>query len=165
MMLSKKMEKALNVQLNAEFESAYIYLALAAYFEDKNLDGFGHWMQAQAQEEVGHAMKFYNYILSRGGRVHLGAIDAPRDDWDSPLKGFTSAYKHEQKITGKINDLVELASKENDTATHQFLMWFVEEQVEEEDSVGKIVARLEMAGDSPSGLLFMDSELGSRGPE
>jgi ferritin len=162
-MLSKKMEKALNDQLNAEFYSAYVYLSLAAYFESKNLEGLASWMQAQAAEERGHAMKFYGYIHSRGGRVKLSQIDAPETSWDSPLVGFRSALEHEKMITGRINDLVDLANKEKDNASHQFLMWFVAEQVEEEESVGRVVDKLEMVGDSPSGLFIMDRELAKRG--
>ncbi|MFZ0430597.1 MAG: ferritin [Acidobacteriota bacterium] len=161
-MLSKKIEKAFNEQLNAELNSSYVYLALATYFAEKNLDGFAHWMKVQAKEEVEHAMKFYGYIISRGGRVVLGKIDAPKSDWPSPLEGFKTALDHERMITGRINDLVALAGKEDDHASHQFLMWFVAEQVEEEDSVGRVVERLKLVGDSPNGLLMMDHTLGQR---
>lgn len=161
-MLSKKIEKAFNEQLNAELASGYVYLSLAAYFESRNLEGFAGWMKAQAQEEVGHAMKFYEYINSRGGRVLLTRIDGPETDWKSPLDGFTAAFEHEKMITGRIDDLVDLANKESDHASHQFLMWFVAEQVEEEDSVGRVVEKLRLVGDSPSGLYIMDRELGAR---
>ncbi len=161
-MLSKKIEKAFNDQLNAELNSAYVYLAMAAYFEEKNLTGFAHWMKVQAREEVDHAMKFFGYINSRGGRVQLAKIDSPKSDWPSPLDGFKTALDHEQMITGRINDLVALANKESDHASHQFLMWFVSEQVEEEDSVGRVVERLKLVGDSPNGLLMMDHALGQR---
>lgn len=161
-MLSKKMEKALNEQINAEFHSAYVYLSLAAYFESRNLDGFAAWMEAQASEEVEHAMKFYGYVNSRGGRVQLTAIEGPKTEWDNVLDGFQTALGHEQKITGCINKLVDLANKENDHASHQFLMWFVSEQVEEEESVGRIVEKLKLIGDSPSGTYMMDRELGAR---
>lgn len=161
-MLSKKIEKAFNDQLNAELNSAYIYLSLAAYFEEKNLSGFAHWMKVQAQEEVEHSMKFFGYINSRGGRVQLAKIDSPKSDWPSPLDGFKTALDHEKMITGRINDLVALANKESDHASHQFLMWFVSEQVEEEDSVGRVVEKLKLVGDSPNGLLMMDHALGQR---
>jgi ferritin len=161
-MLSKKIEKAFNEQLNAELASAYVYLSLAAYFESRNLEGFAGWMKAQAQEEVGHAMKFYEYINTRGGRVLLTRIDGPETDWKSPLDGFTAAFEHEKMITGRIDDLVDLANKEADHASHQFLMWFVAEQVEEEDSVGRVVEKLKLIGDTPSGLYIMDRELGAR---
>jgi ferritin len=161
-MLSKKVEKAFNEQLNAELNSAYVYLSMAADFEEKNLTGFAHWMKVQAQEEVEHAMKFFGYINSRGGRVQLAKIDSPKSDWPSPLDSFKTALEHEKMITGRINDLVALANKESDHASHQFLMWFVSEQVEEEDSVGRVVERLKLVGDSPNGLLMMDHALGQR---
>ena len=161
-MLTKKMEKALNEQLNAEFASAYIYLSLSAYFESEKLEGFATWMQAQAQEEVGHAMKIYGYIHSRGGRVTLSVIDGPQSKWKSPKSGFESALSHEKKITKRINNLVELANEENDHASHQFLMWFVAEQVEEEESVGRVVDKLELLGEAPGGLFIIDRELGRR---
>ena len=161
-MLSKKMEKALNEQLNAELASAYIYLSLAAYFESENLEGFSGWMQVQAQEEVGHAMKIYGYIHSRGGRVLLAAIDAPQETWKSPTAGFEAALEHEKMITKRINDLVNLANDESDNASHQFLMWFVAEQVEEEESVSRVVDRLKMIGGAPGGMFMMDRELARR---
>lgn len=163
-MLSKKMEKALNEQLNAELFSSYLYLSMAAYFEGRNLDGFGSWMKVQAQEELAHGMKFYEFINSRGGKVTLDAIEAPQTKWDSPLDAFVAAEKHEQHISKLINDLVNQAVKESDNASHQFLMWFVAEQVEEEESVGRIVEHMKMITDSPSGLFMMDRELGSRPP-
>jgi ferritin len=162
MMLSKKMEKALNEQLNAELESSYIYLSLAAYFESENLEGFASWMQVQAQEEVSHAMKIYGYIHSRGGRVLLSAIDGPQTNWKSPKSGFQAALNHEKKITKRIDDLVELANGESDHASHQFLMWFVAEQVEEEESVSRVVDRLKMIDDAPGGIFMMDRELARR---
>jgi ferritin len=161
-MLSKKIEKAFNEQLNAELNSAYVYLSLAAYFEEQDLAGFAHWMKVQAQEEVEHGMKFFGYINSRGGRVQLAKIESPKSEWPSPLEGFKTALEHEQMITGRVNDLVVLANKEGDHASHQFLMWFVAEQVEEEDSVGRVVQKLKMVGDSPNGLLMMDHALGQR---
>jgi ferritin len=161
-MLSKKMEKALNDQLNAELASSYLYLSLAAHFESENLEGFAGWMKVQAQEEVGHAMKIYGYIHSRGGRVLLTTVEAPQTSWKSPQSGFESASAHEKKISQRINDLVELANSENDHASHQFLMWFVAEQVEEEESVGRVVDKLKMVGDAPGGLFMMDRELARR---
>lgn len=161
-MLSKKMESALNEQLNAELASSYIYLSLAAYFESENLEGFASWMQAQAQEEVSHAMKIYGYIHSRGGRVLLAAIDAPQTNWESPNSGFQAALDHEKKITKRIDNLVELANSESDHASHQFLMWFVAEQVEEEESVGRVVDKLEMIDDAPGGIFMIDRELARR---
>jgi len=161
-MLSKKMEEALNEQLNAELSSSYIYLSLAAYYESEHLEGFASWMQMQAQEEVGHAMKFYSYIHSRGGRVLLTAIDGPQTSWKSPKAGFQEALNHEKKISKRIDDLVEIANAENDNASHQFLMWFVAEQVEEEESVSRVVDKLKMINDAPGGIFMMDRDLARR---
>jgi ferritin len=119
-------------------------------------------MQAQAQEEVLHAMKFYHFVNERGGRVTLDTIDAPTSKWSSPLKVFEATYAHEQKVTGLIHDLVDLAVKEKDHATHGFLQWFVTEQVEEEASADDIVNKLKLVGDAPGGLFMIDRELAGR---
>lgn len=161
-MLDKKMEQAYNEQINAELFSAYLYLAMASYFEDKSLSGFGHWMRLQAQEEVDHAMKFIGYVQTRGGRVELDSIDKPEMEWDSPQAAFKAALEHEQYITGRINNLVKLANDLNDYASGQFLLWYVEEQVEEEENAGEICDKLEIVGQNPQGLLFLDRELGGR---
>ena len=129
-MLNQEMEEQLNEQINAELYSAYLYQAMAAYFEDEDLDGFANWMDIQAQEELSHARKIYDFINERGGRVKLKAIEAPQNEWDSPLNAFEDAYAHEQKITKMIDDLVNLAIEENDHAANSFLQWFVDEQVE-----------------------------------
>ena len=162
-MLSSNMKKALNDQINAELYSAYLYLSMAAYFEDTNLPGMAGWMKAQAQEEVGHAMKFYGYVFDRDSKVELKAIDGPKTKWASPLAAFEDAYKHEQKVTGLIHKLVDLANKEKDHATRSFLNWFVDEQVEEEASTKMIAERLKVIGDSKPGLFMLDRELGGRG--
>lgn len=164
-MLEKQMEKALNAQINAELGSAYVYLAMAAYFEAQDLPGFASWMRIQAQEELGHAMKFYGYIHERNGRVILKAIDAPESEWASPLAAFGNAYEHEQKITGMIHKLVDLAIKESDHATNNFLQWFVKEQVEEESNAFTVVRALQRVGDSAQGLFMLDRELGRRSAE
>lgn len=164
-MLSAKMEKALNAQVNAELYSAYVYLAMSAYFESTDLKGFATWMNAQAGEEVSHAMKVYNFILERGGRVKLAAIDAPPSDWDSPLAAFEAALKHEQHVTSLIHDLVAKAIEENDYASKNMLDWFVDEQVEEEASAGAIVAKLKMVGSEGPALLMLDARLGQRKAE
>lgn len=161
-MLSSKMEKALNKQLNAELASSYLYLSMAAYFESENLEGCAGWMRVQAQEENLHGMKFYDFIHSRGGRVTLTAIEGPKTEWESVIDGFDGALAHEKKITKSINDLVNLALEEKDNATHQFLMWFVAEQVEEEDTVGKIIQNLKMVAGAPGGMFLIDRELGQR---
>jgi len=161
-MISKKMVDALNTQINAEMYSAYLYFAMAADFEDKNLPGFAHWMYTQAQEEFGHATRFYNYVLEQQGRVKLAAIDAPPSEWASPVDVFEAVYKHEQHITSLINNLVALAMEEKDFATSILLQWFVTEQVEEESNAATILAKLKMVGDNAQGLFMMDQELGQR---
>ena len=124
-MIGKKMQDALNKQINAELYSAYLYLSMAACFEDKNLRGCAGWMQAQAKEEVAHAMKLFGHVVERGGRVTLEAIEAPQTDWATPLAAFEAAYAHEQKVTGLIHSLVALAGSQNDPAAGVFLQWFV----------------------------------------
>ena len=156
------MEKALNGQLNAELYSGYMYMSMHAYFKAVNLDGFANWMFCQAQEEISHAMKFYDFIISRGGRVQLTQVDAPPTEWDSPLGAFEATLAHEQKVTGLINDLVELAIQEHDHATQIFLQWFVSEQVEEEDSANEMVQKIKLAGDAGGGLFMLDREMGQR---
>jgi len=161
-MISKKMEKALNDQINAEFYSAYLYLSMEAYFESKNLPGFANWMRVQTQEEVVHAMKMYDYLIERGGRVVLNSIAEPQTEWKSPLVVFEAAYKHEQKVTGLINGLVDLSIKEKDHAANMFLQWFVNEQVEEEKSADEIVQKLKLMADAPGGMYMLDNELAQR---
>jgi len=161
-MLSKKMQDALNGQLNAELYSSYLYLSMAAYFEAKNLPGMAHWMQVQAGEEKLHAMKFFGFIVDRAGRVTLTQIDGPETEWESPLAVFKAAYAHEQKVTGLIGDLVKMAKEEPDVATDIFLQWFVTEQVEEEKSADEVVKKLTMIEKAPQLLLMMDKELGAR---
>ena len=161
-MIKDKVEKALNIQVNKEMYSSYLYLSMSSYFSSLNLDGFANWMRVQAHEELFHAMKFYDYILERGGTVVLTAIEAPPHEWDSPLAVFKHVYEHEQKVTGLINDLVNVALAEKDHATSAFLQWFVTEQVEEEASADALVKKLELVGDQGSGLLMIDQELGQR---
>lgn len=160
-MLNDEMIQALNVQVNKEIYSAYLYLSMAAYFTSTNLKGFANWMQIQAQEEMTHAMKIYDYILGHGARVKLLPIEAPPNDWKNPLAVFKLTYEHEQKVTQMINNLVALAIKLNDYATHSFLQWFVTEQVEEEASAAELMEKLQLAGDT-SALLFLDAELAKR---
>jgi ferritin len=161
-MISKKMEKALNEQVNAELFSAYLYLSMEAYFKSLNLNGFANWMRVQTQEEVSHAMKIYDFIDERGGRIVLKAIGGPDTQWDSPLAAFEAVYEHEQKVTGLINSLVNLAIEEKDHATNTFLQWFVNEQVEEESSADQMVRQLKMIDTSPGGMFMLDRELGQR---
>ena len=161
-MIGKKMESALNGQLNAEFYSSYLYLSMSAYFDSTDLPGFANWMRIQDQEERFHAMKFFVYIIDRGGKVSLLTIEAPPGKWDSPLAAFEATLEHEQKVTGLINDLVYLARDEKDNASEIFLQWFVNEQVEEEDSASTIIGQLKLIKDSPQALFLLDQQLGQR---
>lgn len=161
-MLSETMQKALNDQINAEYYSAYLYLSMAAYFESLNLAGLANWMRIQTQEELAHGTIIFNYLNQRGGRVILTSIGSPETVWDSPRKVFEAAYAHEQKVTGLINKLVDLAIKESDHATNAFLQWFVTEQVEEEMNTSGIANQLKVAGDSPNALFMIDRELAAR---
>jgi ferritin len=162
-MLSQKLHKALNDQMTYELNSAYIYMGMAAYFHEENLEGMAGWMEAQAQEEVEHAMKFYSYIQERMAVVEWGALDKPANDYDSPLAAYKKSLEHEQSVTRRIHDLLEMAQAEKDHPTVSFLQWFVDEQVEEESSVDAVIQRLEQVGDFRPGLFFLDRELGQRG--
>lgn len=164
-MLGKRLQDAMNDQIKHEFHSAYVYLSMAAYCESANLPGFAHWMGMQAREEVEHAMKFYQFINDRNGRVQLQAIAQPPVKFSSPLDVFEQALAHEQHITGLINQLYGLAVKEQDYASQAFLQWFVTEQVEEEKNASAVVERLKLAGDSKHALLMLDTELGARKEE
>ena len=161
-MLNKRLEEALNRQLNAELYSAYLYLSMSAYFQNAGLDGFARWMQVQAMEEMTHAMKFYGFICDRGGRVVMQPIEGPPSDWDSPLAVFEATVAHEEKVTGLINDLVNLAVEEKEHATNNFLQWFVSEQVEEEASANEAAQKLRLVDQSQGGLFMLDRELGAR---
>jgi len=160
--IGKKMLDALNEQINAELYSAYMYQAMAAQFEADNLRGFAHWMDVQAKEEQIHARKIYEFLVDRGGRVVLKAITAPPAEWKSALAVFEESYAHEQKVTGLINRLVDLARAENDHAAEIFLAWFVTEQVEEEANASQIVEKLKMIKEQPQGLLMLDAQLAGR---
>ncbi len=161
-MISKKMQDALNGQVVAEFYSAYLYLSMSAYLESVDLKGFANWMRVQYQEEVSHAEKIFDHVIERDGRAVVKAWEAPPAEWKSALDVFETAYKHEQKVTGLINGLVDQALAEKDHATYNFLQWFVNEQVEEEASVKTIVQQLKLLGDSRAGLFQIDRELGQR---
>ncbi len=161
-MIKEKMQNALNNQINLELYSAYLYLSMSAYFESINLKGFANWMKVQAQEELNHAMKFYDHINERGGKMTLKAVEAPKTEWKSPLDAFEDTYKHEQKITSIINKLVDLSESENDYPSKSLLQWFVDEQVEEEASADEIVKKLKLIKESPNGLLMLDSILSKR---
>jgi len=161
-MISKKAVEALNEQINAELYSAYLYLSMEAYFESVSLAGFANWMRIQTQEELMHAMKIYDFVIERDGKVLLKAIEQPQRAWESPLATFEAVYKHEQKVTGLINDLVNLAIEEKDHATNTFLQWFVSEQVEEEKNACDIVGKLKLIKDSPQALFMMDEQMAQR---
>ncbi len=161
-MIGRKMEEALNRQINEELYSAYLYLSMAAYFYDQGLDGMATWMRLQAKEEVEHALRIFDHLVERGGRVDLAAIAEPNKEWASPLDAFKAAYEHERHITGKIDELVALAQEEKDNAAFQMLQWFVAEQVEEEDQTRKAVELLERVGPDGRGILMIDQKLGAR---
>lgn len=161
-MLDEEMVSAINKQLNAELYSGYLYLSMAAYFESTDLSGFANWMRIQAQEELSHAMKFYDYLVQRGARVILTEIEAPPTQWDTNIAVFEHVYEHEQMVTGLINELVDLAIKLSDHATNNFLQWYVAEQVEEEESASGVLQKVKLAGEDSSGLLMLDQELGTR---
>lgn len=163
MELSKKMQDAINGQIKEEMASAYIYMSMAAYSESLNLPGFGAWMVAQAGEEWEHAMKFYNHILDRGGRVLFEAIPQPPAEFDGPLGVFAKTLEHEQYITSCIHKLYALAVEEKDYAAAGLLQWFVNEQVEEEKTAGEILETLKRIGDKGQALYMLDRQLAARG--
>ncbi len=163
-MLSSAMEKALNNQINKELYSSYYYYAMAAYLDNEGLEGMANFMKAQALEETEHAQKFYHYVFERGGRVVLEAIDKPPVDYESPRNIFELGLEHEKFVTSLINNLVELALKENDYATKTFLDWFITEQVEEEAAMDNILSKFKIVGDNGHGLLMLDARLGERSP-
>ena len=161
-MISKKVQDAFNEQIRLEMGSAQLYLAMAAYFHSEGLDGMAQWMKVQAREETGHAMRFFEHLVDREGRAIVPALEAPQAEWKSALDAFKAAYKHEQFITSSIDSLVKLAAGEKDNAAGIFLQWFVTEQVEEEASASKVVQILARMGDSGSGLVMADVQLGKR---
>ena len=163
-MITPKMLEAMNEHLNVEYYSAYYYLSMSAYFHDSNLNGLGSWMRMQYQEELIHAGKFYDFINDRDGAVKLQQIAAPPNKWDSPLDVFQDALKHEQEVTQKIYDLVDLSLEMRDHASNTFLQWFVTEQVEEEATASEIIQQLKLVGNDGNGLFLLDRELGQRGP-
>jgi ferritin len=161
-MINKKIEKAINGQIKEEFYSAYLYLALSAYYASSNLQGFASWLSVQAKEELGHAMKFYHFLLERGGMIQLQPIAQPPAVYSGLTKAFPLAYAHEQKITNLINKLYELAKTEKDYAFEQFLHWFINEQVEEEATTLEISEKLKIIGEKSNGIFMLDHQLGKR---
>jgi ferritin len=161
-MLSKRLQEALNAQINAEYYSSYMYLAMAAYAESVNLKGFANWFRIQSQEEMIHVMKFFGFVIDRRGQVELQAIEAPPSAWDSPLAVFEATLKHEQYVTSLINRLMDVSHEEHDNATLALLQWFINEQVEEEAAADEIVQNLKLIGNEPSGLYLLDRDLATR---
>jgi ferritin len=161
--IGNAMQDAMNEQINKEFFSSYLYLSMAAYFEDKNLMGFAHWMRLQAEEEREHALKFYEFILDRGGRVQLKGIDAPATEWKSNLEVAEQVAEHEAKVTGSIHTLYELALQEKDYPTQAMLQWFITEQVEEEKNAAELVAKLRLIEERGTAVLMLDHRLSKRG--
>src|SRR5512138_518278 len=161
-MIGKPMQDAMNEQINKELFSSYLYLSMAAYFEERNLAGFAHWMRVQADEERAHAMKFYDFIVERGGRVILKGIDAPKTDWSSSLEVAQEVAAHEGKVTASIYALYELAMQEKDYPAQVMLQWFINEQVEEEKNAAEIVANLKLIEERGTAVLMLDHQLAKR---
>jgi ferritin len=161
-MISNRLEKELNKQMNAELYSAYLYLSMSAFLSEKNLNGFSHWMMLQFEEEQSHAMKLFQYILDRGGKINLEKIEKPKTVWKDIIDIFENVLEHEQKVTGLINELVNLAMEEKDHATVVLLQWYVSEQVEEESSVSDILDQLKLIEGKGSGLFMLDREAKDR---
>jgi ferritin len=161
-MIGKKLNDAMNEQIKNELESYYIYLSMAAWLHSKALDGMGHWMRVQAHEEMLHAMKFFNHLIDRGGKVALKDLKQLKVQWKSPLEVFQDALEHEKFISKKINDLMSITRQEKEYASEPLLAWFTDEQIEEESNANKITEQLEMVGADKSGLLMLDRELAAR---
>lgn len=161
-MISNKMCKALNDQVNAELFSSYLYLSMSSWFSERSLSGFASWMRVQAQEELSHGMKIYDYILERGGKVEFFAIKQPESTWKTAVEVVEEVAKHEAKVTALVNDLVDVALGKKDHAANIFLQWFVAEQVEEEASVGEVFERMKMIDGDSAGMFAMDMELSKR---
>ncbi|HRW58431.1 MAG TPA: ferritin [Chlamydiales bacterium] len=161
-MLSEKMIQTMSEQITKELYSSYLYLQMSAFFDDKNLPGFAHWMRIQSQEEISHGMIFYHYMVEQGALVKLGAIDAPALDYKTALDVFEKVYAHEKEVTKSIYNLMTLAEEERDYATKSRLQWFIDEQVEEESSASGLVESLKLAGNQGSALLMLDKELSQR---
>jgi ferritin len=160
--MDQKVKDLINEQITHEFYASYLYLAMAAHFEEENFDGFAQWFRMQAEEEDAHAMKLFDHLVERGERIELGQIDKPPVEFGTPLDAFKAALAHEQKVTGLIHEIYAAAVEAKDYPAQVMLEWFIEEQVEEEDVTGTAVDRLEMAGDNIAALMFLDSEYGER---
>jgi len=165
MMPSKALQQAMNDQIRKEFESAYIYLSMSAWMEDKNLPGFAAWLRQQAREESTHALRIYDHLLARGCRVRLQPLHGPATEFKSPLDIFENVKQHEQSVTKSINDLYGLALEDKDYASQVFLEWFITEQVEEEKNSSHVLESVRRVEDNPAALVMLDRELGQRKPE
>ncbi|NPV63139.1 MAG: ferritin [Methanotrichaceae archaeon] len=161
-MLSEKMTEALNEQANRELYSSYLYLSMSAYFESINMKGLASWMRVQAGEELVHTMKMYDYVISSGGRARMLAVEEPRFAWGSPLEAFQQVWDHERAVTGLIKALAGVAEAEKDQATRSFLQWYIDEQVEEEESSDMVLNKVKAAGQNEAALQAVDRELGQR---
>ena len=161
-MLNTKLEIELNKQLNAELFSAYLYLSMSSFLASKNLSGFSNWMKVQFEEEQFHALKLYNYIIDRGGRVILQPIESPKNEWEGIIDVFNDVMNHEQKITSMINELVNKSMEEKDHATVNLLQWYISEQVEEEATVSDILEQLKLIEGKGAGLFILDREMRQR---
>lgn len=161
-MINKKMESAINEQMNWELYSSYMYFSMASYFESQNLKGCSSWMRVQAMEELSHFKKMYDFLTARGGRAVMSEIKAPPAEWKNALDAFEETLKHEEHVTSRINDLVDIALELRDHASNSFLQWFVDEQVEEEESVNDVLQNLKLNESNPGGLFIIDKELGAR---
>jgi ferritin len=161
-MIKEKILKALNKQINEELYSSYAYLAMSAHFKSASLDGFAHWYRLQSEEEYGHAMKIFDYISDRDGKVSLMKVDPPKAAWKAPIEIFKETYNQEVAVSKSINSIVEISLAEKDYATNNFMQWFISEQVEEESTASKLLDRMKLIGDNKNGLLMLDKELGMR---
>jgi len=162
MPMSAALQRAMNDQIQKEFYAHYLYLAMSAWFEERNFEGFANWMRIQADEERTHAMRIFDFVLDRGGKVRLEAIPEPGTKWKTALEVFDDARKHELMVSGSINDLYARATSEKDYATQVMLQWFITEQVEEEKTSTSLAERLRLVGDSATGLIILDRQLGER---
>lgn len=161
-MLSEKLEKSLNEQITFEFYSSYTYLAMAAFCESSDLSGFANFFRVQAKEELDHAMKFYDYVFQKGGRVVLGEIEQPKKEYDSMVDVFETGLEHERMVTSKIYNLTDIATEEREHATISFLKWFIDEQVEEEDNFNSLLKKVKRCEGNSAALYMLDDELAAR---
>jgi ferritin len=164
-MIKKKVQDEINDQIQAEFQSAWLYLQFSAWFESRNLEGFAHWMKVQWQEEQNHAMKFFNHIIRRGGEVELKSLDKPKVNADNIVDVFEQVLEHERYITKRIHKLYDLVQEEGDYPLETLLHWFIDEQVEEEENASSILERLKLIGDEGGSLFVLDRELAERNDE